>query len=140
MTTEPSPADKGVARIEIDDPMFCIRLDDAAGIVRVSRLALQQPSDVDRYADVLSSVLRTARQRFGKARVLADLRQSPVRTQTTAERLRQCNESLYRPGERVALLVETSLLKMQLRRNLIPEYQNIFMSENAAVTWLLAGG
>ncbi|QQV77395.1 hypothetical protein H5J25_00725 [Sphingomonas aliaeris] len=44
---------------------------------------------------------------------------------------------IYRPGDRVAILVSSSLVKMQMRRALSRgEILNFFISENAAVTWL----
>ena len=44
---------------------------------------------------------------------------------------------IYRPGDRVAILVSSSLVKMQMRRALSHgEILNFFISENAAVTWL----
>jgi hypothetical protein len=51
--------------------------------------------------------------------------------------MRAGNLRLYRAGDRIALIVESSLLKMQLRRTLV-EFQNIFVSPNAAETWVTA--
>ena len=119
-------------------PDYSITLDRATGIVRVSGLILATPSDVDRYVAELDSVVREARLLSGKARVLADLRHSPVRSQDAAERLRHHNSSLYRPGERVALLVASALLALQLKRNLVADLQAVFVSEAEAEAWLLA--
>jgi len=122
----------------LDDPQFRVGIDTVHGVVRSEKLTVQTADDVDRYIDALTLILTGARQRFGHALVLADLRDAPIRSQLAAERLRQHNLKLYHPGERVALLVSSSLLKMQLRRNLVPEYQEIFMSERAAILWLQA--
>ncbi|WP_343518729.1 hypothetical protein [Sphingomonas sp.] len=111
--------------------------DDRLKILRISQVTVQTVEEVDHYLAVLGEVVRDARLRFGRVRVLADLRNSPVRTQEAAERMRMGNLALYRTGDRVALIVESSLLKMQLRRTLV-EYQNIFLSPNAAETWLTA--
>ena len=44
---------------------------------------------------------------------------------------------IYQSGDRVAILVSSSLVKMQMRRALVHgEVVNFFISENAAVTWL----
>lgn len=44
---------------------------------------------------------------------------------------------IYRPDARVAILVSSSLVKMQMRRALSRgEILNFFISENAALTWL----
>ncbi|WP_447724092.1 hypothetical protein [Sphingomonas koreensis] len=117
--------------------LYEIARDDQLKILRITRVAVQQLADVDRYLAVLGDVVRDARLRFGRVRVLADLRNSPIRTQEAAERMRVGNLVLYRAGDRVALIVESSLLKMQLRRTLV-EYQNIFLSPHAAETWLTA--
>lgn len=123
----------------IVDPHFEISLDDTMGIVRTGALTFQSAAEVDHYVGVLAKFLETARHRYGRALVLADLCEAPVRSQEAVDRLRSYNQSLYRKHERVALLVESSLLKLQLRRNLVPDLQNIFMSRNAAETWLQAG-
>lgn len=111
--------------------------DDRLKILRISQVAVQTREEVDQYLAVLGEIVRDARLRFGRVRVLADLRNAPLRTQEAAERMRMGNLALYRTGDRVALIVESSLLKMQLRRTLV-EYQNIFLSPNAAETWLTA--
>ncbi|WP_423602234.1 hypothetical protein [Sphingomonas sp. MS122] len=111
--------------------------DDRLKILRINQVAVQTREEVDQYLAVLGEIVRDVRLRFGRVRVLADLRNAPVRTQEAAERMRMGNLALYRSGDRVALIVESSLLKMQLRRTLV-EYQNIFLSPNAAETWLTA--
>jgi hypothetical protein len=133
-----SSAADGDCQVVASEPgLYEIVRDDRIRIVRINRVAVQQLADVDRYLAVLGDVVRDARTRFGRVRILADLRNSPIRTQEAAERMRLGNLALYREGDRVALIVESSLLKMQLRRTLV-EYQNIFLSPNAAETWLTA--
>jgi hypothetical protein len=118
--------------------LYAIRYDAEREIIRIARLGVQNVDDVERYLKELSRVVCEMRARCGRVRLLADLRYSPVRTSAVAERIRVANLALYRPGDRVALLVESSLLKMQLRRNLVPDYQNIFLSPTAAEIWLAA--
>lgn len=51
--------------------------------------------------------------------------------------VQEATSRIYRPGDRVAILVSSSLVKMQMRRALSRgEILNFFISENAAVTWL----
>lgn len=51
--------------------------------------------------------------------------------------VQEATSRIYRPGDRVAILVSSSLVKMQMRRALSHgEVLNFFISENAAVTWL----
>ena len=133
----PSAVDSDCQVVASEPGLYEIIRDDPLRILRISRVVVQQLGDVDRYLAVLGDVVRDARLRFGRVRVLADLRNSPIRTQEAAERMRLGNLALYREGDRVALIVESSLLKMQLRRTLV-EYQNIFLSPHAAETWLTA--
>ncbi len=133
----PSAVDGDCQVVASEPGLYEIIRDDQLKILRINRVAVQQLSDVDRYLAVLGDAVRDARLRFGRVRVLADLRNSPIRTQEAAERMRVGNLALYRDGDRVALIVESSLLKMQLRRTLV-EYQNIFLSPHAAETWLNA--
>lgn len=138
-TTRAEPGGDGAGQVVASAPgLYEITRDDRMRIVRINRISVQTLDEVDRYLAVLGEVIRDARSRHGRVRVLADLRNSPVRTLEAAERLRMGNLALYRRGDRVALLVESSLLKMQLRRNLVADYQNIFLSPNAAETWLTA--
>lgn len=132
-----SAADADCQVVASEPGLYEIARDDRVKILRINRVAVQQLGEVDRYLVALGDVVRDVRLRFGRVRVLADLRNSPVRTQEAAERLRMGNLALYRTGDRVALIVESSLLKMQLRRTLV-EYQNIFLSPHAAETWLTA--
>jgi len=139
MATGNPVSTSGAGRIIAAVPgLFEIRHDEDLEIIRVSGVGVQRVEDVDRYLAELGRSIAAMRARRGPIRLLADLRHSPVRSQPVAERLRLGNLTLYRAGDRVALLVESSLMKMQLRRNLVPEYQAIFMSANAAETWLTA--
>lgn len=133
----PSAVDGDCQVVASEPGLYEIIRDERVRILRINRIGVQQLADVDRYLKALGDVVRDARLRFGRVRVLADLRNSPVRTQEAAERMRLGNLALYRSGDRVALIVESSLLKMQLRRTLV-EYQNIFLSPSAAQTWLTA--
>lgn len=136
IATTPGAADDEGRVVAAVPGQYTIKRDDRRQIVRISDLGVQRSEEVDRYLVILGDVIRDARVRDGRVRVLADLRQSPVRAQDAAERLRLGNMALYRAGDRVALLVESSLLRLQLRRNLVAEYQNIFLSQSAAEAWL----
>ncbi len=111
--------------------------DDRRGLLRIHCTGLSLGDEVDRYLAVLEPIIANMRTSHGRVRVLADLRNAPIRTQEAADKMRAGNLRLYRTGDRIALIVESSLLKMQLRRTLV-EYQNIFVSPNAAETWVTA--
>ena len=118
-----------------EHPLYSIAI-DPVGIVRISRLTVLTAEQVDDYLETLTELLHLVRQRFQRVCVFADLRGSPVRAQKAAEQLRIGNNELYRKGDRVALLVESSLLKLQLQRNIVPEYQALFTVAEDAEAWL----
>lgn len=111
--------------------------DDQRGVIRICCTGLRLGEEVDRYLAILEPIIADMRACHVRVRVLADLRNAPIRTQEAADKMRAGNLRLYRAGDRIALIVESSLLKMQLRRTLV-EYQNIFVSPNAAETWVTA--
>lgn len=111
--------------------------DDRLAVIRTRCVGLKLGEEVDRYLAVLEPIVADMRACHGRVRVLADLRNAPIRTQEAADKMRAGNLRLYRAGDRIALIVESSLLKMQLRRTLIAS-QNIFVSPNAAETWVTA--
>ncbi len=53
--------------------------------------------------------------------------------------VQQSTQQIYRPGDRVAVIVSSNLVKMQMRRALSQgQIINFFVSEAAAMTWLMA--
>ncbi len=132
------PAREGRGRVVAFEPdHYEVVRDDNLGVIRIRCVGLRLGDEVDRYLAVLEPIVADMRACHGCVRVLADLRNAPIRTQEAADKMRAGNLRLYRTGDRVALIVESSLLKMQLRRTLV-EYQNIFVSPNAAETWVTA--
>jgi hypothetical protein len=47
-------------------------------------------------------------------------------------------DRIYLPGDKVAIVVGSSLVKMQMRRALSRDILNLFISKGAALTWLNA--
>lgn len=138
MVTVTVPASGAQGRVVAAIPgQYEIVRDDRLALIRISCTGLRLGDEVDRYLSVLEPIVADMRACHGRVRVLADLRNAPIRTQEAADKMRAGNLRLYRTGDRVALIVESSLLKMQLRRTLV-EYQNIFVSPNAAETWVTA--
>jgi hypothetical protein len=93
---------------------------------------------VDDHFDQLEICLVDVRRRLGRAKVLVDLRKSPVQAPDVADRIRIRAQQLYGAGDRVAVVVETSLLKMQLRRATDGQKIQNFISIAAAEMWLAA--
>lgn len=117
--------------------MYDIAYDRDVGIVRILGLQSNRPEDLDSYLALLIDVYRRCRSDHKILRAVVDLRGAPVRTQAIAERLQRSGKELYRTGDRVALVVGSSLFKMQLRRIIVPEIQEIFLDTDEAEAWLL---
>ncbi len=114
-----------------------IRYDDARGFV-VCRISSQLSEDqVSLLCTDLDRALTAARAR-GTLRLLWDHRGLPVIVDHKAERLLALWQQHCRIGDRIAILVSTSLDKVQ-GKPVTAEEGAFFMSENAAHTWLGVG-
>jgi hypothetical protein len=69
---------------------------------------------------------------------LVDLSQGAVQRPEVADIIAATTVGLYAEGDAVAMLVSTSLAKMQMRRVLDARFHGFFTSRNAAETWLNA--
>jgi hypothetical protein len=71
-------------------------------------------------------------------RVIADLRKSQTQSQKVASFVRDALMHVYLPRDRMAVVVESSLAKMQFRRIVSGEGYGYFVSYDAAETWIAA--
>jgi hypothetical protein len=69
-------------------------------------------------------------------RAIIDAREAVIQNPESVERIRVGTPEIYVSGDRVAMLVSNSLVKMQLRRVVDERTHELFMSANAATTWL----
>lgn len=70
-------------------------------------------------------------------RVVADLRRAQTQSQEVASMVQRELAGLYRDGDRVAIIVEASLLKTQLRRILNTDHASYFADAEAGERWAL---
>jgi hypothetical protein len=113
-------------------------LHDPAGFIRVAGAGLWSPTEIDRHFVELGHVVRTERALKGRVRVLVDLRGAGTQSPETAARIGVATAATYRSGDRVAIVVGSSLAKMQLRRIVRTSEHEFFVSPEAAATWLMA--
>jgi hypothetical protein len=72
-------------------------------------------------------------------RVLIDALKLQPHTPENQAIVMQSFERIYLPGDRVAIMVESSLVKMQMRRtHTYGDIIGFFVSESAALKWMLA--
>jgi len=65
-----------------------------------------------------------------------DLAEGGVQKAEVASIIATATDGLYHPGDAIAMIVENSLAKMQMRRVLDAQFHEFFMSKTAAETWL----
>jgi hypothetical protein len=119
---------------------FLVRKDVATGIVHVTGEGFWTVADVDRHFLTLGNTVQSARKVGGSVRALVDLRgavtQSPELVSHLAERAR----AVYTMGDRIAIIVDSSLAKMQMRRVVQSAEFEIFFAPEAGIAWLLTDG
>lgn len=71
---------------------------------------------------------------------LADMSSSPVQRAEVADYITIATRGLYTGDDAIAMLVPTSLAKMQMRRVLDPRFHEFFVSRHAAELWLTGPG
>jgi hypothetical protein len=122
-----------------DRPVYRIREDDAAGAIRME---VEGFFDIDtlvrHFADNEAVVLRW--RAVGRPiRVFIHAVKLKPHSPEGQDCVQNATARIYRPGDRVAVCVASSLVKMQMRRALKQgEIIEFFISESAAMTWLNA--
>lgn len=91
--------------------------------------------EVDQHFFELATLVRSVRQAGGQIRVIVDLRGTPAQSPETIERI-GVGARIYGEGDRIAIIVDSSLAKMQMRRVVRSAQHEIFISPKAAMTWL----
>lgn len=116
---------------------FTIRQDEALDIVRITARGFLTPEQFDEIFAV-SARMTEARHATGRpVRFLIDNRQIMIQAPDAVERLRQKAAHAHEEGDRVAIVVESTLARMQLRRVLDMRIHQLFDTEQAALLWLI---
>ncbi len=114
-----------------------VKYDRSAGIVRVTGDGYFSHDDEQKAARVAQTAIAQCRAEHNDLKVLivcASMVQDADVMQSAANR----EAATTGPRDRVAFLCENSLTKLQASRIFKGEKCQCFLSENAAVTWLLA--
>jgi hypothetical protein len=117
-------------------PIYRIFLDERLGVIRTDVCGFWEADDGVIYFDQLARFIDIARRRFGSVKVLVDRRESPIQSAAVAAQMRTANARLYRPEDRLAIVVDSSLLLMQLRRLFSHAGSRAFLSSEEAEAWL----
>ena len=111
---------------------------DEDGIISVVARGFWSPADLERHFGELTTAVEAARGRSGMARVLVDLRASSVQSQEIFDRLREATSTIYGADDRVAIVAESTLLTMQMRRLDAKAGRAAFTDASEARSWLLS--
>ena len=114
------------------------QFDEVNAVIRVTGNGAFSPDEVDAFSARFTRMIALMRARCNCVRVLVDRRGCPPDSPETAERLRYHSEHNFRPGDRVAVIVDSSLSKFRLKDMLDDRTHMLFVSANAALTWLKA--
>lgn len=121
----------------IDDPAFVIRMDDHH-IVHVRVCDVWTPDAAERYWRAFLPFLHQSRAHFaGYAKALIDRRGAPIMPVAMVQKMREGILEHYRPEDRLALVVDSSPLKAQIRQNYPLLNLDAFLSHDAALAWLI---
>lgn len=110
----------------------------STGVIRVLGQGQWSTEQLELHFTALGGLIEERRRAGDKILVLADLRDSLVQDGAVVERLGRATSGIYRDGDRIAVVVASSLLKMQLKRVANVANVEFFVSMNAARTWLVA--
>jgi hypothetical protein len=118
-------------------PRYVIKFDQD-GVIRARTHGGWTLEEVDQYVSHLAGFVGEARRIFGRARLLIDRRETPLQPPAIDARFGRANAELYRDEDRLALVVESSLIKVQMRGHFSHPGSKAFLSCEAAETWLNA--
>lgn len=116
--------------------MFNFAFDSASGILSVKVIGSWTMPEVERYAREAGGQFDIARKAAGSLRLLVDLSDAEILSQSIIEPLAKAGMQYSRPDDRVALVVGTTLLKLQMRRMIGDAPTPIYLSVKDAADWL----
>jgi hypothetical protein len=123
--------------MRFDDPAFAIWMDEHH-IIHVRTFDVWTMESADRYWTAFRPFLAESRARLGgHAKALIDRRGAPVMSTEMVHTMRDGIAENYAPGDRLALVVDSSPLKLQVRKSYTLENLDAFLSYEAALAWLI---
>lgn len=120
----------------VQPALLTVELDRSSGIINSVGTGIWSSELLDSYVAALEQAVRTARQASPNVRAISDLREAGVQTAPITERATEVLLRLFVPGDRVAVIVQSILLKMQMRRVLNVGTVEFFLSRSEAENWV----
>lgn len=112
--------------------------DAPTGVVKMYGAGLWQMSVVRAHFAELEAALAQARRDYPDVLVLVDLSKASVQMKEVGEEIEEFTQRAYRPTDRIAVVLASSMLKTQMRRVVRQATFETFLSASAAYTWLTA--
>jgi hypothetical protein len=122
------------------DGLLALGYDRTLGAMRLTGRGLFSIEQVEAYFTHYRRLAERMRRERGAVRVLADLREAAVQSVEVAGYVRDRGEGLRREEDRFAVVLASSLVKLQMRRVVGSPQHAFFLSPAAAETWLRAFG
>lgn len=117
---------------------FHTGIDNATGTLRCVGSGIWHPQDADRYFSAQRKIIDEARRRFGAVKLFCDIRQWVVENPDSALQFQAMNAEMYRPEDRLVTVVNSCVDKQHPRAAFVVGNLEVFLSMNAAETWLQA--
>jgi hypothetical protein len=120
------------------DGQLDIRLDEATQTLEIRCGGNWSMEDTLRYAQRTRVAVDATRARYGRVKVLIDAATGITQPPESIAHIQRMDTQIYRPADRIAIVVSSSLMKMQSKRVEMCATKEAFISRHAATTWLQA--
>ena len=120
--------------------MFNFAFDSDSGTLTVVVIGSWTMAEVERYGREAGLEFTQARKKAGNLRLLIDLEGTQVLSQTVIEPLAKAGMQYSQPDDRVAVLVNSTLMKIQMKRMVGDAPVPVFLVRDQAVAWLASSG
>jgi len=116
--------------------MFAFRIDEKNKLVHVEIAGIMSVSEVERFNEELLANASAARRLFGSFRFLVDARLCPVQPAETIGSFKLPHEVLKGGDDRYAVVLGSTLSKLQANRLSDDDRVRAFLSMDDAEAWL----
>jgi hypothetical protein len=117
---------------------YTIEIDSALGVARIKVESLRGLPEAQAYIEALTQIVRAQRSSHGRVKMLIDRRGSGAFAQDVANRFAEFGKEFFTNGDRLAFIVNSTILKLQLDRVLTKGVSRSFLSIDEAEQWLNA--
>ncbi|WP_143011840.1 STAS/SEC14 domain-containing protein [Sphingomonas sp. YR710] len=116
--------------------MLTLEYDAELKIIKGVSAGFLTVEDVEDYAQKLARLTCQARESDGVVRLCLDSRESLIQSQEVMAAFACLPSMISSPSDRVAVVVSSSLAKLQMKRNFNSQHERTFTSVETAVAWL----